>query len=468
MVASITKVLPDQTYKKSFSPIDLVSFPEFLLERGFTDLSAYAAILLYKQAMPLFNSVDKRGTYFSHIPIRIRDEDKKLVNDHPSFELFKRPNSDLTTNEFLYQISSYLDVTGNSFILGTGRVERPPVEVMTVAPHRTTFGFGKDRFGFLNIPESIRISESNIGQVTFWAEDTPDKGLRYYNRDRDMELWHIRQFNPLRSSANFWGMSKALPVWLELQNYISGNNTNWSMLKRGTRLSMAWVNNTGTPLTDDQWNRMQEEAQRYSGDVNSHGTPVLDGMDVKTIQQTNRDMEFKDLQDNMLFRVSTIYGIPLAMLAPQTMTLNNLETSMLQLYDNAIIPLSLYIYAELSNFLMPRFGTPNLNYSFSPHDIPALQSRIIANVEKQQKISVNTDNEIRTLLGDEEIDGGDAVYKPVSLVPVGQDRFTEDNLQEPVKRMQFIKFMKRHKNLDGSQKYSPEELEVMADQRYAT
>lgn len=460
MVANIEYYRQEISVRKNISTS--ISFPEYLLDGGFSDLSCYAALVLYRKAMPLFNAIDKRATYFSQIPIRIKNEEGKFVEDHDSFKLLSNPNADLTGNEFLYQISSYLDATGNVFLMATGRVDRPPLEIMSIPPHTITFGTSSGKFGFLNIPDSITVNQSSIGQVTFFSEET-ENGIRFYDSSKTKELWHIRQFNPFRSSSNFWGMSKAMPIWLEIQNYISGNTTNWSMLKRGTRLSMAWINNSGVPLTEEQWNRMQEEADKYKGENNAGGTPILDGMDVKPIQQTNRDMEFKELQDSMLFKISIVYGIPLAFLTPKAMTLNNLETSELQLYDNAVIPLSSYIYQEITKFLMERYRTADYKFTFSPHDIPVLQSRIIINANNQSKIGVNTDNEIRTLMGEEEIEGGNTVWKPANLIPVGEDIYTEDNLQRP-SRTKYIEFMKKIKE-NGVRKYSDSEIEIMADKR---
>ena len=94
-----------------------VDFPTFLANNGNFDLSAFAAMVLYSNAMPLFNAIDKRATAFSNSPIRLWDTSKdEFVTDHPILELLARPNADLTQQEFLYQYSSYFDITGNAFL----------------------------------------------------------------------------------------------------------------------------------------------------------------------------------------------------------------------------------------------------------------------------------------------------------------------------------------------------------------
>lgn len=440
------------------------SFVDFLNNGQNNDLADFTAIQLYMDAMPFFNAVDMRARNFAAIPIRVWDKSKnEFLDDHPVLDLLENPNADTTQLEFLYQYASYFDITGDSFLFAGGRVTAPALELATIPPQRTTFGFG-NQFGILHVPDTITVTTVGQGASVFEANDV-DGMIRFYERE-DRELWHTRQFNPLRSASNFRGMSRAKPVFLEIQQYLSGNNTNWSMLKRGTRLSMAWVNNRGEALTETQWDRMQEEAEKYKGDMNAGGTPILDGMDVKIIQQTNRDMEFKDLQEAMLSRISTVYGIPLALLLDKAMTLNNLETSMLQLFDNAVIPLTNYLYAELTGFLLKRYpDSENLEFRFNEGDITALRVRIIESAERQNKLGVNTINEIRTLIGDEALaDGGDVVLVPANLIPVADDAFTADNLEKPT-ASKFKELMREVKGEDGSPRYSDADIKRIAIDR---
>lgn len=448
--------------KKSIIPPQGLSFTEFLINNGDGDLAAFSAVQLYMKAMPLFNAVSLRSQTFSQIPIRVWDRsNEEFVNDHPALDLLRNPNSDVSQIEFLEQVCSYYDITGDSFIVATGRLANPPLELATVPPQTVTFGTGS-KFGILHVPDQIWVTLVAEGRFQFNAKEIPDKGIHFVNSLEDKEIWHIRTFNPRRSSTNFRGMSTAQPVWFELQQYIAGNNTNLSLLKRGTKLSLAWVNNRGEELTDKQWERMQEEAQKYSGDLNAGGTPILDGMDVKAIQQTNRDMEFKDLQEAMLSRTSTVYRIPLALLLAQSMTLNNLETSMVQLFDNSVLPLANKLYSELTRLILSRYpDSENLEFRFNEQDIPALRSRMIQQAKTLSEVNVNTVDELRGMVGFENLpQGGDVVLKPATLIPIGSDEGfdldeeDEDDIGDPIKS----KFKKalRTRGIDD------ETIEIMA------
>lgn len=401
------------------------SFAEYLLNSGYEDLSAFASIVLYKRAMPLFNAVNMRAESFAQIPVRVKEKKTgEFIEDHPVMELLEKPNADVSQQEFLEQMASYYDITGENFTVATGRINQPPLELVNVGPQLINFSDTATRFGILNVPNDIRVNKIQGGQLSFKAQEMNNAlGLRFLNSDENSEIWHIRSFNPLRSSNKFRGMSRAQPIWMELQQYVSGNTTNLSNLKRGTRLSMAWVNSSDVPLTDEQWTRMQEEAQKYSGDLNAGGTPILDGMDVKPIQQTNREMQFKDLQEAMLARVSSTYRIPLALLLPATMTLNNLQTSMLQFFDSGVLPLTSRLYNEMTRMLMPRYNNSDgLMFAFNENDITALKVRILESAKLLSEIDVNTIDEIRNVIGDGPLaNGGEQVFRNASLIPVGDD-----------------------------------------------
>ena len=68
-----------------------------------------------------------------------------------------------------------------------------------------------------------------------------------------------------------------------------------------------------------------------------------------------------------------------------------------------------------------------------------------------------TINEIRTKLGYESLPiGGDTIYQPLNLVPVGQDGFTSDNRESPSKSL--VDTMTKITNPKGEPFYSAKEI----------
>ena len=419
-----TPVAPVET--KNYESIGAISsdtaFIDYLSDNGYSDLAAYAAITMYKKVMPFFTAVDRRAESFAQIPIRVRDRRTGVfLENHPALDLLQAPNADLSQIEFLEQYASYFDITGDSFLVASGRLEKPPLELATIGPQLVDFSDRGFKFGMLNVPDYIRVNRIDRGQISYPAKEIPNLGLRFYSELENSEVWHTRAFNPTRTSSRFCGMSKAQPLWLELQQFVEGNINNLSNLQRGTRVSMAWVNNRGEELTETQWARMQEEAQKYSGSRNAGGTPILDGMDVKPIQQSNRDLEFDKLMQSTFARIANAYKIPLALLLPNTMTMDNLKTSMLQMFDDATLPLANRLYNELTRFLMPRYkGSEYLEFAYNENDIPALRQRILESAKMQSDININTPNELRAVIGDKPLSNeGNTVLIQSSMVPLG-------------------------------------------------
>ena len=477
--------------RKSFWPVGPVgiSFPEFLSNQGLDELSAFSAIELYRTAMPLFDAVDRRAMAFSQIPIKVfNTKEKEFESDHPALELLKAPNADLSQGEFLETLASYYDITGDAFLIATGNVTKPPLELINYSPVDVSFGALSDKFGLLNVPASIfLIKATGDPQGTFNPIETPEsKGIRFFNQVDDKELWHIRTFNPLRTGGRFRGMSRARPIWFELQQYISGNISNLSFLKRGARPSMAWVNKTAGAegeLTPLQFERLKQEALKYTGDHNAGGTPILDGIEIQTFQSTNKDMEHKEMQNQMLARTFNTYRIPIALVLEATMTLNNLETAMLHFFDDAVIPLANRIYSELTRFIMPRYpNSENLIFTFSESDIPALRARMVAAAKEQNSIGVNTTNEIREMLGDEELEeGGDTILVPANLIPLGvgfedeettattqnadeeqEEGAAANEVDEEERAIEFFRVMKSRTDEEGEPLYTDPEIIKLA------
>lgn len=457
------------------SPVG-VSFPEFLANLGLDDLSAFAAIELYRQAMPLFDAVDRRATAFSQIPVRVfNTKTKEFEEDHPSLELLRIPNADLSQTEFLETLASYYDITGEAFLIATGNVNKPPLELINRSPVNISFGSLSDKFGLLNVPSSIFLTRATGDpDGTFNPfESTETEGLRFYNQNDTRELWHLRAFNPLRTGGRFRGMSRARPIWYELQQYISGNQSNLSFLKRGARPSLAWINKTAGPdgeLTPQQFERLQQEKQKYEGDFNAGGVPILDGIEIQTFSQTNKDMEHKELQNQMLARTFNTYRIPISLVLEATMTLNNLETAMLHFFDDSVLPLAARLYSELTRFLMPRYeDSENLIFTYNESDIPALRARMVNAAKEQNAIGVNTIDEIREMLGDEPLAvGGDTIMVPANLVPIGVAFDDGDDTEEEVvvdseqRAAEFFRIMKSRKDEDGNDIYSDEDVIKLA------
>lgn len=431
-------------------------------------LSLDRTLELYEQCSPFFMVIDKIVSAYISVPFVLKDtKTGEFITEHPVLDLLKNPSSGDTEYTFKEQLASSFLITGNCFLLATGNVNNPPLEVYNLSPRFfSTNGIVSNPYSFT--PEVFRYSNYK-SVINFTSQETLT-GLRYY-KDDIQELYHIKRFNALQSQTNVFGMSKGYPLMREIEQYVSGNINNISLLKRGARPSMAWVNNRGEELTEQQWERLTEEARKYSGSENAGGTPILDGMDAKELGQSNRDMQFKEMQESMITRIANVYGVPIALLVDSAMTLNNLQTARLLLDKDAVIPLAKRINEDLTRFLLPRYDdTENLEFSIDLTEVESLKPEVLANAQAMASLRVNTIDEIRTEIGYENLEeGGDELVGSVGSISFDdgederqddqdsqQDQLSDENEEdEQEKAYQF--FYKEMKN----QKISDEEIKAL-------
>ena len=118
------------------------------------------------------------------------------------------------------------------------------------------------------------------------------------------------------------------------------------------------------------------------------------------------------------------YKIPLALVTVTASTFNNLATGNEMLYDNAVLPLADKIFSGLTRFLLPRFNIPigSAKITFDPESLQPLKERRLKELEQRKKIGIETTNELRESMSNrDDVEGGDVLYQPATLIPIGTD-----------------------------------------------
>jgi len=400
-------------------------FANFLYSGGNGDLGAAEAIRLYYSCKPLFHAIKKRAGGFASIKPRVWNEKTKLfVDDHPILNSLKNPNPWQAYTSWAHELAEMLDVTGNTFPLATGDVNRPPLELFVDKSQTVSLSMGKNTYGF---PAEISVDQENSSR-SYDYEDVrygDVKTARYYNKDKSGEIWQIRESNLMAGDAGMWGIPKAKPLWQEIEQFVASNTNNLSLLERGGQPSMGWTWLGDMPMTDDQFMRAREEVKKYTGAVNAGRQAIVDKLKPEPIAHSLRDMEFSVNRETMQKDIYTTYNIPLALIMDKSMTLDNLKTAEFLLWRDAILPLAGYIFGELGRFLIPRYGdisgnkAGDMSITFNPFDIEVMKRQNIYDVHEMKKIEVFTDNELRTQAGFDklETEGSDSVWKPSMMIP---------------------------------------------------
>lgn len=436
-------------------------------------------IQYYEQVSPVFTAIDILATEFAAIKPKVwNKKDMDFVTDHPILDLLQRPNPFVKGSLFLNILSSYFLITGNTFVSASiaGKTGEP-LELFINDPRDVTIETGTDGF-----PSRYRLSSSFNGvdfdRTVFTSAAERDRfgSIRFIENDK-REIWQIRRFNPAVSiksgsggfTRTFFGLSPLNSLFFEIEQYLKSNQHNLSLLNRGLKVS--GVFSFKEALTDDQYERVTSKISDFYQGADNTGRPVVadGGADFKPITESIRDMDFNNLTRRVLERIFNTYKIPLPLISPDQMTLSNFETAKLSLYENSVIPLARRLYDELNCFLMPRYqNSQNLELTFDIGDITALQPKIVERMERLSKTNTLTINELRAMIGKENLEDGDQVFLPANLLPAFGDMFLNDNPESPRPRSLKKEFQKllRQQVFDGDNAFTERDIEALSKKIY--
>ncbi len=336
------------------------------------------------------------------------------IDDHPLLDLLMRPNPMNSQSEFFQEVYSYLLLAGNSYILKTGAEDREPSELYTLRP---------DRIKIIPSKREIPMSFQYIvnGQVSANYDVDQSTG--------SSDVKQIMLFNPL---DDYYGLSPLKAASVDIDQHNLSNKHNVMLLMNGARPSGAVVyrpkdeSGSNTMLTDTQREQLRGDLlQRFEGSNNAGRTMILEGdFDYKEMGMSPKDMDFTGMKNFAARDIALCFGVPSQLVGiPDSNTYSNMQEARLALYEETIIPMLKHIESDLNEWLVPMYGD-DLKLKYLVDDIPAITERrrmIYDNVITAVDKGIITRNEARERLGLEPITGGDEVYIPANLFPLGSE-----------------------------------------------
>jgi len=405
-------------------------FYGYLNNAGAANLAAYQALNYFSNVSILSDAIsDITGPAKKVSPVWYNPKKKDWVTEHESLNLLNNPGGGMSGSLYKeFWLTNKL-ITGNAFTVATGDRRNAPLELLI--GYAQDMVLQSDNKGFLW--KILQNGSASTGE-SYTRDDTAlDNTFRYYTQDGQKELLVTRSFNTRFSVNNQWGMSPLKPLMYELEQFISQNMHNDSLLKRGASPSLLF--SAEGELSGDQYNRLNDMINDYySGPMNA-GKPILgeNNMSVNTISQTNKDLEFDKLISSLTARVYNTYEIPLPSVMAEQMTLANLESSRLMKYDDAVLPALDEFHSEHTTLLQPRYkDLEGYHLTYDADQIEALEPRRLANATAVNKLNILSTNEQRTTyLKREPVPGaGDDILVPANMLPLSRDQYTEDENEE--------------------------------------
>lgn len=187
---------------------------------------------------------------------------------------------------------------------------------------------------------------------------------------------------------------------------------------------------TAGTLTKEQLDRIKAEFDaRYKGVDNAHKLAILQGgLTFKPITLSQRDMEFLEQRRFTRDEILGIFRVPkTALLITEDVNRANAEATDYVFSKRVVKPRMEFIVDQLNEFYLPMFGESLKSMRFVFTD-PVPQNIELKLKEKETGIRAGyyTINEVREEEGLDPVDGGDVVYLPINLIPIGQPTNTQD------------------------------------------
>ena len=348
----------------------------------------------------------------SAVKIDIFSGDNKLEN-HELISLLQRPNPLQSGVEYFSSLYSYLMISGNAYLLRDSQEDKRPKELYLLRPDRIKIKGGESM-----IPEAYCYVVD--GQVT---DEYPVDRFTANGQVKQIKLW-----NPL---DDFYGLSPIMASAYNIDQHNLAGMHNVALLKNGCTpsgmLKFSPTDETGASaqLSDDQRARLLENLEfRFQGTNNSGRPMLLEGnFEYQQLGLNPKDMDFLELLNLSAREIALCFGVPAQLIGiPEANTYSNMETAKLALYEETVIPLLKRVESDLNEYLSPLYSE-NIKIQYDIDSIPAMvekRKQIYANVTQAVQNGIMTRNEARERLDLEAVSGGDELYIPSNLFPIGE------------------------------------------------
>jgi HK97 family phage portal protein len=429
-IASLQAPDADFSPEEKSASVSAVPLPlaELFASNGWHDLWAYQALTYYRQCAPVFTGVDRIADEVKKIrPVLYNHKKNEFIDDHPVLDFLSHPFADVSYSEFMKEFAVFLIVTGNNYTILRGNVRREPVEMVNA--HPTTITLLASPWDGYN--DQIMINA--LPYMDSFYRDTKliKNQWRFVNDSKLSEIWQTRTNNSrYLGTAGKYGMSILTPIFYEIEQYIHSSIHNKALLTNGAYLSLFFK--VDGSLTPDQHTRFKQLLrENFTGSPNAGKIMMGEsGMNVTQLGQTNKDMDFNNLKTSTIIQIYNTLKIPLPLVMPEHMTMDNVGKAMLMLYFYAVLPWLEHMFEELSMFLLPRFeNTEDLCISYQIDKIPALAAYRMEIAKAKKELGAYSPNELRAMLGDHLISGLDDIYMPANVMPIASAEEQKDYKQ---------------------------------------
>lgn len=317
------------------------------------------------------------------VPLVLQDAERRY-EEHPVWDLVRRPNTGQGRAEFLEALFAHLLLTGDAYVEAVGgEPGELPRELHALRPERMRLVPGADGWPLAY--------EYTVGsrRHRFDAQGTPPA------------ICHVRQFHP---QDDHHGLSPMQPAASAVDVHNAASRWSKALLDNAARPSGALVfkgpDGQGS-LSTAQYDRLVAEMEGHHQGSRNAGRPMLleGGLDWKPMGFSPSDMEFQKTKEAAAREIAVAFGVPPMILGiPGDATYANYQEANRAFYRLTVLPLASRVLAALSVWLSDH-GAGRVSLLPDPDRVPALaaeRDQLWARVSGADFLS---DAEKRRLLG---------------------------------------------------------------------
>jgi SPP1 gp7 family putative phage head morphogenesis protein len=207
--------------------------------------------------------------------------------------------------------------------------------------------------------------------------------------------------------------------FLAFNTYIKSSEYNNRFFGNNARADFLLTFPNGLGEDEVKQIRAQWES-RHRGAGHEHRFAIVSGdAKVQTVGLNQKDMEFIEQMKFTRDEILAIFKVPKALLDPQELNYASAQVAKEVFLNEVIVPLMKDTVQTLNEFLVPLYGDDSLFLDFVHPGEENPETKYQRYITLSQ-VGAISPNEIRAMENLPPFEGGDSVYLPMMMVPVGE------------------------------------------------
>lgn len=373
------------------------------LATRFTSLAGNKGDFLGEYRNWPFACVQARAEEVGNIELELY-KDGEIVEQHEVLDLLYKPNPYMTKHDLFMATQAFLDLEGNSFWYlarandGKGAIQ----EIYPLRPDRVAL-----------IP-----SKTNPLAVEGYVFTQPD-GQRIPFKSE--EILHIKNFNPLGYHPfphRGVGVVEAAQWAISTDN--EAREWNYRFFKNSAKPDGVLTTGGDGALDADELARIRAEWDAtYQGSSNASKVAILGGgLTWTEISRSQKDMDFVNQRTFSRDEILSLFRVPKAIIGiTDDVNRANADATIYVFAVRTIKPLMQTLVDHLTEMMLPEYGD-DLVFDFVS---PVAEDRKESIEEYTSGIAGGwlSPNEVREREGLSTVEGGDALFMPIQMIPFG-------------------------------------------------